>query len=191
MSKQSAAQNESQHHLFFSVECLHFHFPIWNIVLTLLRWRSTSLDKNSASFNEVWWTFLLVTKLLRLNWNEAVHIVDNSMMPLRGHKESVSRIFTFFVLGTSVCQLFFFQFYEGNLSLTLIQLQKWKVFFLYLVRFLICQSFIILKICVSDLTAVLTVRLYLVHNGVSNSSNLSEPFFNQSNSSLNFRFAGS
>ena len=41
------------------------------------RWRSTSLDKYSPSFYEIWWVLLLVTNLLRLNCNEAVHIVDN------------------------------------------------------------------------------------------------------------------
>ena len=99
-----------------------------------------------------------------------------SMMPLSGHEGSSSRTFTFFVLGTSICHLFYFQFSGSNLSLTLIQFQNWKVHFLYLVRFPLCQYFIIGKICVSYITAVLPVSLYLVHNGVGNSSNLSESF---------------
>ena len=129
-----------------------------------------------------------MTNLLRLNWNEAVHILDIFYDALEGHEESSSRTFTFFVLGTAVWQLFCFQFSESNLSLFLIQFQKWKLIFLYLVQFPICQFFIIGKICVSDLTAVLTVRLFLVHNCVSNSPNWSEPFIIQSDSSITFRF---
>ena len=34
MYKQSAAQNGSEHQLFFYLECLHFYFPICIIVLT-------------------------------------------------------------------------------------------------------------------------------------------------------------
>ena len=40
------------------------------------RWRSTCFDKISPSFYEIWWVLLLVTTLMRLNCNEAVHIVD-------------------------------------------------------------------------------------------------------------------
>ena len=63
---------------------INFLFGVFTLLLSYLyyssyffRWRSTSLDKYSPSFYEIWWVLLLVTNLLRLNCNEAVHIVDN------------------------------------------------------------------------------------------------------------------
>ena len=178
-----------------------FLFGVFTLLLSYMyfssyffRWRSTSLDKYSRPFYEIWWVLLLVTILLRLNCNKAVHFVDNLYdAPEWARRKEFPNFhfFAFLVLGTSICQLFYFQFSGSNLSLTLIQFPNWKVHFLYLVRFPLCQYFIIGKICVSYITAVPPVSLYLVHNGVGNSSNLSEPFFNESNSSFTFRFVGS
>ena len=61
----------------------NFLFGVFTLLLSYMyyssyffRWRSTSLDKNSPSFYEIWWVLLLVTNQLRLNWTEAVHTVD-------------------------------------------------------------------------------------------------------------------
>ena len=60
-----------------------FLFGVFTLLLSYMyyssyffRWRSTFLERNSPSFYEIWWVLLLVKNLLRLNWNEAVHIAD-------------------------------------------------------------------------------------------------------------------
>ena len=137
----------------------------------------------SSSFGEKFTT-------LKLEWSSP-YCRYSLWCPWVGTREVVPELSLFSFWGLQSANCFIFNSLEVTSHSLWFNSKAEKYIFCILCVFLFVSILSKGKICVSYITAVLLVSLYLVHNGVGNSSNLSEPFFNESNSSFTFRFVGS